>query len=60
MHEFLAQVARALRDAASGREAFALFLRLLSGHFDRVDLRAGYKELKTFGVTNGTPLRDFS
>ena len=53
-------MARALRDGASGPEAFALFLRLLSGHFDRDDLGAGCKKLHTFGVPNETPVRDFS
>ena len=60
MDEFFGQMARALRDRASEPEAFALFLRLLIGHFDRVDLGAGYKQLHTFGVPNGTPFRDFS
>ena len=58
--EDFGHVARALRDGASGPEAFALFLRLLSGHFDRVGLGAGCKKLHTFGVPNGTPFRDFS
>ena len=44
MDECFGQVGRALRDGASGLEAFALFLRLLSGHFDGVDLGAGYKK----------------
>ena len=60
MDEFFGQMARALRDRASEPEAFALFLRLLIGHFDRVDLGAGYKQLHTFGVPNGTPVRDLS
>ena len=54
------QVVRALRDGASGPEAFALFLRLLSAHFDRVDLGAGDKKLHTFVVPNGTHFRDVS
>ena len=53
-------MARALRDGASGPEAFALFLRLLSAHFDRVDLGAGDKKLHTFVVPNGTHFRDVS
>ena len=59
MDEFLGQVSRELRDGASGPEAFAL-LRLLGGHFDHVDSRAGYKKLHTFGVPNGIPICDFS
>ena len=54
MDEVFEQVSRALRDGATGPEAFALLLRLLSGHFDRVDSGAGYKKLHTFGVPNGT------
>ena len=56
MDDGFGQVARALRDGASGPEAFALFLRLSSGHFDRVDLGAGYKKLHNFRVPNGTPV----
>ena len=48
-----------MRDGASGPEAFALLLRLLSGHVDRVDSGAGYKKLHTLGVLNGTPFSDF-
>ena len=43
MHFCLGQVSRVLRDGASGPEAFALVLRLLNGHFDRVDSEAGYE-----------------
>ena len=57
---FFGQVARSLRDKASASEAFALLLRLLSGHFDRVDSGAGYKKLHTFGVPKGTPFCYFS
>ena len=60
MDEFFRQVACALCDGVSGSEAFALFLRLLSGHFDRVDLEAGYKKLHTFSVPNGNLFSDFS
>ena len=60
MDEFWGQVARALRDVASGPEAFALFPRLLSSRFDRVDLEAGYKKLHAFGVPTGTPFSNFS
>ena len=49
-----------MRDGASGPEAFAFLLRLLSGHFDRVDSGAGYNKLHTFGVPNGSPFSDFS
>ena len=59
MDVFFGQVARALHEGASGLEAFDLFLRFLSGHFDRVDFGTGYKELHTFGVPNGTRFRDF-
>ena len=60
MDDGFGQVARALRDGASGPEAFALFLRLSSGHFDRVDLGAGYEQLHTFVAPNRTPFRKFS
>ena len=60
MDEFFGQMARALRDRASEPEAFALFLRLLIGHFDRVDLGAGYEQLHTFVAPNRTPFRKFS
>ena len=53
-------MARALRFGASRREEFALLPRFLTGHFDRVDLGAGYKQLHHFGVPNGTPFSDFS
>ena len=53
-------MSRALRDGASGPEAFALLLRLLIGHSDSVDSGAGYKNLHTFGVPNETPFCDFS
>ena len=53
MDELFGQVARALRDRAPEPEAFALFLRLLSGHFDRVDLGAGYKTLYAFVCRTG-------
>ena len=59
MNDFFGQVSRAMRDGASGPEAFALLLRLLSGHVDRVDSGAGYKKLHTLGVLNGTPFSDF-
>ena len=55
MDECFGQVARALRDGTSGPGAFALFLRLLSGNFDHVDLAAGYKKLRLFGVPKGSP-----
>ena len=54
------QVVRALRDGASGPEAFAVLLRLLSCHFDCVDSGADYKKLYTFGVPSGNPFCDFS
>ena len=60
MDDLFRQVARTLRDGASGPEAFALFPRIFSGHFDRVKLGAGYKMLHTFGVPNGIPFRDLS
>ena len=53
MDELFGQVARALRDGAPEPEAFALLLRLLSGHFDRVDLGAGYKTLYAFVCRTG-------
>lgn len=60
MDECVGQLARELRDGASRPVEFALFLWLLSGHFDRVDLGSGYNQLHTFGVSNGTPNRYFS
>ena len=55
MDECFGQVARALRDGTSGPEAFALFLRLLGGNFDHVDLAVGYKKLRPFRVPKGSP-----
>ena len=37
----IGQVARTVRDGASGPEAFALLLRRLIGHFGRVDFGVG-------------------
>ena len=55
MDKMFGQISRSLRDGASGPEAFALLLRLLSGHFVRGDSRAGYRRLHIFRVENGTP-----
>ena len=59
MDECFGQVARALRDGTSGPEAFALFLRLLGGNFDHVDLAVGYKKLP-FSCAERVPFRGFS
>ena len=60
MDKMFGQISRSLRDGASGPEAFALLLRLLSGHFVRGDSRAGYRRLHIFRVENGTPFCDFN
>ena len=55
----LKPISHGANEQGSGPEALALILRLLSGHFDRVDSGAGYKQLQTFGVPNGRPFCDF-
>ena len=58
--EVFGQVSRALKDGASGPDAFTLLLRQLTTHFDRVDTGEGYTRLHNFGVCTGTPFCDFS
>ena len=60
MDDLFGQVSQALEDGATRPEAFTLFLRLLSSHFDRVDSGAGYKTLRTFDLPNGTVFCEFS
>ena len=58
--EVFGQVSKALKEGASGPEAFALLLRLLTTHFDPVDTGEGHTKLHNFGVCTGTPFCDFS
>ena len=58
--DFFHQVGRSLKNGATGPEAFAVLLRMLSTQFDSADTGESYTKLHTFGVPNGTPFCDFS
>lgn len=53
-------MSRALEGRATGQEAFALLVMLLSTHFDSAVSGAIYAKLNSFTVFNGTNLCDFS